>query len=234
MFLVGNRQSEVFQRATHRDVTAFINATAPGFDPKANPMQQLGMIVENKTSLFNLTAMPVTQGATVWKQDDTCEPLITKDIGTLHRILERLGRRTAAANSEKVAHMSFDDQKELFNSEDLIAEAVGIPHKLQLNFVAASEGQKDDIEAVPFPKLKEFILLLNMKLDEIGGEVRSATIVHQSAMSAFDYYSLQTESQITGHRFTFGDVLKRKGYNLLKNTVFAPLVTGPTLKKTLH
>ena len=229
MILTGNRQEEILTRAKNRTVSAIIHMSAPDIDPNINP-SQFGMIVENKKPVHSLTSKKAfAQGAQSWVQDDTCVTLAEKDPKVLYEILEAVGRRMKSIEGE-LQRLHGDDKKVIFNSEDLVNKATGIPLRMRFNLNESENGLQRDILKLPFNKLQSYLLTLQEKLENIGGKIHSVDVAHTASMTAFEYYELATKTLVPGRKFSYGDIMLSKAYNLLKD-IGMPLVEArkPTL-----
>lgn len=223
MLLTANRQEEILSRAKNRTVTAFIQMAIPTNHLPDDP-KKLGIIVEDKKPFYSLTAAySNAQGSHVWQQDDTCDTLAEKNPRVLFEILEALRHRMKGIDGGMLQSLHGDDKRVIFNSEDLVHKATGIPTRLNVKFEDSAEKVKAGILSLPFKGLQSFLLHLDDKLQNFGGRLHSADITHQSSMSAFDYYEISLQKAGIGRKFTYGDVMLTNAYNLLKD-IGIPLV----------
>jgi len=231
MILAASREREVYDRASHRSVTAFVNMEIPGQDPHVNP-ENYGVIIHSPKAiqasilLDKAIDAAFARAATCWKFEDTCEPLVQRDPVVLQRAMRVIARRMKALSETGAANLSRDDKKALFDSADVIDEATGIKRKLTYDFNGSvlTEAQ---IDQIPFPKVKDFIFRLLEKLTKMDGSIQSVDITHTTAMSAFEYYEMVLNPSLQpGKKFSYGDVMLARGYNLLAE-VGMPLVYPP-------
>jgi hypothetical protein len=227
VILPASREREVFDRASHRSVTALVNMEIPGQDPHVNP-ENYGVIIHSQKALQASRILDqaldaaFARSATCWNFEDTCEPLVQRDPAVLQRTMSLIARRMKALSEAGAVNLSRDDKKALFDSADVIDEATGIKPKLTYDF-NGSVLAESQISQIPFPKLKEFVLRLLEKLTKMDGSIQSVTISHTTAMSAFEYYEMALNPHIQGKRFSYGEVMLIKAQNLLAE-VGMPLV----------
>lgn len=224
MFLLGNRQDEILSRAKNRTVTALVNISAPGVEP-GSLHGLFGMIVEKGRPALPTNEVHA-QSSHMWQMSDTCETLAEKDADVLAEILDELAKRMASLKSPKFVGLNFDSQKIVFNSEDLVERANGIPSRLHIDFKGEAAASHATIARLPFPKLQSYLSHLEEKVEQIGGRIHSADIAHGPSMSAFDYYEMATKKYVAGQKFTYGHVMLARATNLLQQ-IGIPFVEAP-------
>ncbi len=209
MFLVANRQEEVLSRASNRKVCAHIQMIGP------EEARNAGTIIESSRPAYNLTSeVAFQQHAHVWLQEDTCEPLVAKDPELLAKVVKFIGDRTKDIDTGKYALLHSQERKRLFNSDDAIDRANGIPTHSTLKFNPLGGGV-NEIRSVPFKDLQDFLFHLSAKLGAVGGRIDTVDITHSAAQSAFDYYEIATHRYGTGRVQTLGDIMLATAFNML-------------------
>ncbi len=213
MFL-GDRTNELLFRASKREVTAIVTISLPGIDPKASP-ESFGSIIEGR-KLFTpkaSTATAFSQAATVWQFNDNCVPVVERDPVSLQAIREQLHDRTKRLNAGEFKSLDDGEQIAVFESEDIIARATGIPAKLHITFSDSVEKAVLAVSVLPFGGLKKYIGHLLEKAAEAGGQLHDVAVTHVSALSAVDYYNIATKTYYPGHRFSSGNKALVTGNN---------------------
>ncbi len=206
---IGNRQEEVLFRASHRKVVANVHMIGPEESKNAGLfIGEGGKPIADLKSEFALR-----QHVHFWNQEDTCEPLIVKDSELLAKVVKAIGKRTSDIDAGKYALLHSQERKRLFNSDDLVDRANGIPLHYTLKFSELSSGATE-IMGVPFKDLQDFLFHLSGKLGEIGGRIESVDIAHSTAQSAFDYYKIVTQRFSHGKTHTIGDLMLVSAYNM--------------------
>jgi hypothetical protein len=228
MLVIGNRQDEVFLRASFRSVSAIVTMAVTS-DKNVSPLK-LGIIMDEKGPALPVTTIGFkAQGAHYWQQEDTCKPAITVSPKLLGEVLDELGERTKQHNTKTAASEDIKEKQKLFNAEDLITKATGIPAHVRLDFIKGDQDISKELSMVPFPKLKNFLHHLFQKLAENGGGLQTVDVTHVSAMTVFDFYEIGTQKYVPGNKISYGDVMLGKAYNLLGD-VGMPLVIAPGSK----
>jgi hypothetical protein len=211
MILVGSREQEILDRARNRKVTAIIHISAPNVDEGASP-EQFGVIYQGKMPARPLnTSQMFAQTAQAWQMDDECPVLAERDPQVLAAILEAVTRRMYALNRGDLREIHTDKKRVMFDCDDLVYRASGIPVHLKLDFRKSAEVFEGDLERLPFPKLKEFLHVVYDRLQKIGGTLHSADITHVAAISAIDYYKISTKEYFDRNWHGQGDIIAARG-----------------------
>ena len=190
MFL-GDRTKEIVHRATHREVTAIVTLHLPGIDVGVHPAN-LGAIIEDRKILSpgRVPSEAFSQAANVWKFDDQCSPLIEKDLVVLKEIRDEIADRTTQLNKGHLDHLNEFERRAVFESEDLVARATGVVQTISINFSESAQKGMLAVTAIPFRRVKNYLLSLAEKAHEQGGSLDSVDIVHSDSISAADYYKI--------------------------------------------
>lgn len=214
MFL-GDRTEEIFYRATNREITAIFTCYVPGISSSAS-IESYGAIIQDK-QLFSPkgVAKAFTQAAVVLKFDDSCIPAVQRSPIVLEEIRSTIHDRTHYLNDDQLCELSSSQREALFDCEDVIGSATGIPPRIDIDF--SKSAQKGILQAstLPFPKAKDFILDLAEKLDREGGGLHDAVIGHKATITAIDYYQISRRELHPGWRRSAGQVMLDRATNAL-------------------
>lgn len=174
-------------RASNRMVIAMINMQAPLDDQDSlNPSSMGISISAGKPHITPGANAVYAQGVQVWKFDDHIVIKIEKDMRTVFEVMKLLEKRTAALASSNIDSTQRD---EMFESEDLVEKITGVPPAIRIDFEGSADQRIYTIEAkVPFARLKDYLQVLNGRLQEVGGQLQSVDIAHAPLMTAHDLY----------------------------------------------
>jgi hypothetical protein len=222
MILPGGEQREILDRAQNRTVMAMIDIYAPvevGVAFKAGALQksETDVVVWGNRAYFHT--------ATVWEADDHCLTLVEKDPIVLAKAAATIRDRRKMVNNGEITDS--DAVKAAFNSEDVITRATGIQPRLNYDFSETTKlGEMPSFETIPFDRLRGYLKNLHKKLVEIDAFLTSAAVEHSSSMTVFDYYEHGFQRLGFGRKFSYGDVMLSRGYNLLTD-IGMPVITPP-------
>lgn len=224
--MILDRQKEIVHRARHRLVLAFITLQSEVPTVAEINTDNLGVVIKQGTAKLEATQDGfIVHCAHILETDEQCETLIEKNPAIMQRTLNKLKDR----NRAMLEHgLRGEERDVLFESEDIIREACGVPHRISLEFSGKAAEFSKAMERLPFRKLSGYFSLLNKKLLAEKGYVHSVDITHKSAMSAYDYYQMATKSFADGFSFSEGNRLLADAHNMLNG------MTMPVGEYKLH
>lgn len=216
--MILDRQKEIVHRARHRLVMAFITLEAHVATVDEINTENLGVRIKNRKAKIEANEDGfIIHSAQVLETDDQCEALVEKDPAVMQDVLTKLKDRNRASLN---TGLSAEEQDILFESEDIVLQATGLPSRISIVFASQNQEFAKALRSLPFAKLTDYFSILNDKMSAINGRIHSVDITHKSAVSAHDFYRIASKSFAAGGFVaTDGRRILADGHNMLNGMI---------------
>ncbi len=212
--MIIDRTREIAHRARHRLVLAMISVEAHEPDLNAINTKNMGINVQDgKASVKANERGFLVQSACVFETDAECDPAIERSPTLMDNVRKKLSDRMQAYVAQGLHQ---EDLRPLFESEDVILEATGLPAKISITLPSKDDQVLARVKQdCPFEKLRGHLTAIHEKMMANGGRLVSVDMTHKSGISAFDFYEIAGGQQSTGWKPSYGEIMLRSADRLL-------------------